>query len=267
MPKSVMLKKIMETGRWIKEIFRRARNRRILEYAVPVILLCAGLITYLIVSRQREGVRSPVSDFRDRTFINALYHYRLENFDRAELLFKRSLESSRSQKKKSSALLFLGNIYYKREAYERALEYYEDAVSHDKRNLSALHNLSLTLMRLEREDDALRNAEKLYGMGEKLPENLLLLGNMRFATGRYDDAAGIYSEESGSFTAGSDEKTAASQALFRYNRAMASLRVDDTSLASGLFETILELEKTPDLIKGLSAYRLGTIYEGSDTDK
>jgi len=250
----------METVRKIRAFFRRLGIKRVLEYGLPIVVLCGGLVAYLLVSEGHERGFSPLSDFRDRTFINALYHYRLENLERAELLFKRALESSKSQRKKSTALLFLGNIYYKRKVYDRSLEYYESAISQNSKNLHALHNISLALMMLGREDEALRYAKQLYGMKERLPKNLLLLGDMQFALGNYEDAAVIFSEGSASVEVDAKENAA----LFSYNLALSRMRLEDDSLSAELFETIMERDKAPDLIKGLSAYRLGVIYEGSD---
>ncbi|HUT65484.1 MAG TPA: tetratricopeptide repeat protein [Spirochaetota bacterium] len=254
----------METVRKIRAFFRRLGRKRVLEYGLPIVVLCGGLVTYLLVSEGHERGGSPLSDFRDRTFINALYHYRLENLERAELLFMRALESSKSQRKKSTALLFLGNIYYKRKVYDRSLEYYESAISQNSKNLHALHNISLALMMLGREDEALRYAKQLYGMKERLPKNLLLLGDMQFALGNYEDAAAIFSEGSSSSIADDEENSALSSALFSYNLALSRMRLEDDSLSAELYETIMERDKAPDLIKGLSAYRLGVIYEGSD---
>lgn len=255
----------MKFGQNIRAFFTRlfSGRKRVYEYGLPIILLCAGLVAYLLISGGKEREFSSLSDLRDRTFITALYQYRLENFERAELLFNRTLQSSRSRKKKSTTMLFLGNIYYRRGEYDKALEYYEGAVSYNRKNLSALHNISLVLVRLNREDDALRYSRDLYSRKEGLPENILLFGNLLFAKGRYSEAAEIYREGAES----SAEDTTVSKALFLYNLAGTMLKTDDPEASSVLFERIMEQENSPDLIKGLSAYRLGFLYRDTDVVK
>lgn len=97
-------------------------------------------------------------------------------------------------------------------------------------------------------------------MKERPPKNMLLFGNMQFALGNYEDASVIFSEGSASVGADDDENAA----LFSYNLALSHMRLEDDSFSAELFETIMKRDKTPDLIKGLSAYRLGVIYEDSD---
>jgi tetratricopeptide (TPR) repeat protein len=160
-------------------------------------------------------------------------------------------------------MLFLGNIYYRRGEYDKALKYYEGAVSYNRKNLSALHNISLALVGLNREDDAMRYSRDLYSRKKGLPENILLFGNLLFAKGRYSEAAEIYREGAES----SAEDTTVSPALFLYNLAGTMLKTDDPEASSVLFERIMEQENSPDLIKGLSAYRLGFLYRDTDVVK
>jgi tetratricopeptide (TPR) repeat protein len=254
----------MKFGRRAVEFFAAlfSKRKRFLEYGLPIVLLSAGLITYLLVSGVKEREASSISNLRDRTFSNAMYHYRLENFERAELLFNRVVERSGSRKKKSTALLFLGNIYYQREAYDRALEYYEDAILHDRKNYNALHNASVALVKLHREEDALRYAKQLYSMNKELPENILLLGNILFSKGRYREAAALYEEG----TEGSAGNSDLFSDVFAYNLTVTQLHLADPAISTNSFAQIMGEEKSTGLIKGLSAYQLGILYENTNME-
>jgi hypothetical protein len=75
----------MKFGQKIRAFFTRlfSGRKRVFEYGLPIILLCAGLVAYLLISGGKEREFSSLSDLRDRTFTTALYLYRLENFERA----------------------------------------------------------------------------------------------------------------------------------------------------------------------------------------
>jgi tetratricopeptide (TPR) repeat protein len=262
----------------LAKIFTR---RKLLEYGLGVLLLACGLTAYLLIWEKGRGSNISFSppedlsdtrgqlDLRDRTFINALYHYRLENYDRARILFNRALESSHSRKKKSTALLYLGNISYKKgvagfesdeqNGFETALSFYEDALALDKNNHAVLHNISLVLMRLGRDNEALSYARRLYTMRKTGPHDLLLFGNLLFMYGRYPEAATVFSEGA--------QRFAVYTALFSYNHAIALLYSGDVSRASELFEEIFKNEKGSLGLTGLSAYQLGYILKDTEIDK
>lgn len=263
---------------FLVKIFTR---RKLLEYGLPLLVLACGFAAYLLISgnnrrpdvpKSRLSDRSGTSgqlDLRDKTFINALYHYRLENFDRAGILFSRVLESSHSRKKKSTALLFLGNISFKNgqsgfesdglSGFETALSFYEDALSLDKKNSALLHNISLALMELGRDDEAMSYARQLYAMRNKSPRDLLLFGNLLFMYGRYTEAAAVFSEGGRQF--------AGFTALFSYNQALSLLYSGDASRSAGLFTELFQNEKGSPYLAGLGAYQLGYLLADTEIEK
>lgn len=265
-------------GAFCAKVFTR---RKLLEYGLGVFLLACGLAAYLLISEKEDGTGAALFppaehsdtrgrlDLKDRTFINALYHYRLENHDRARILFNRVLDGSRSRKKRSAALLYLGNISYlegaagftsgEQDGFDTALSFYEDALALDKNNPAALHNIALVLMRLGRDDEALSYAGKLYAMRKTGPKALLLFGNMLFMYGRYPEAAAVFSEGAQRFY----DYTA----LFSYNRAIALLYDGDVSRASELFSEVYGNKEGSLSLSGLSAYQLGYILKDTEIDK
>ncbi|UCB46787.1 MAG: tetratricopeptide repeat protein [Spirochaetota bacterium] len=248
----------MTVKSFFKKIFLTklvSNRKRSFEFLIPIVLIILGVTTYLILSQKKVDRVSYEADFRDKTLINALYHYRLENLDRAELLFDRALQESKFKKKKSLAELFLGGIYFKRELYEEAIEHYERAVTYNKKNIHALNNIALSYTKMDDINHALSYAQKVYSMKKDLDENLLLLGNIYFTLGRFEEALSMYRLGN------------APADIFAYNRARVHAQLGDIETALNIFQSIVDDQQSSSVIRGLSLIWIGLLQEKEDVVK
>jgi tetratricopeptide (TPR) repeat protein len=242
----------MNINSFFKKLF--SDRKRVLEFFFPILLIIMGVTAYFIISQRNEGRVSYEADFRDQTFITALNQYRLGNLDRAELLFERALKETKFKKKKSLTELFLGNIYYKRELYEDAIRHYELAFAYNKRNTHALHNTALAYTRIGNIKEALSYAQKAYTMKKDRNINLLLLGNLYFSLGRFEEALSMYKQ-------GSEPAE-----VFAYNRAVVYAKLGDIDASEGIFQSIADNREirpadSSTALRGLSLIWFGLLKE------
>jgi tetratricopeptide (TPR) repeat protein len=242
----------MKINSFFKKLF--SDRKRVLELFLPILLIIMGVTAYFIIFQRNEGRVSYEADFRDQTFITALNQYRLGNLDRAELLFERALKETKFKKKKSLAELFLGNIYYKRELYKDAIRRYELAFAYNKRNTHALHNTALAYTRIGNIKEALSYAQKAYTMKKDRDINLLLLGNIYFSLGKFEEALSMYKQ-------GSEPAD-----VFAYNRAVVYAKLGDIDTSAEIFQSIADnrVSSTADsgaAVRGLSLIWLGMLKE------
>ncbi len=241
----------------IKKIFSK---KRLIEYFLPLLLLILGLVTYLVLTNRKEKLLPPQIDIRDQAFINAIYQYRLENLDRAEILFTKILEDGKMKKRKSLATLYLGNIYFKRGNYVEAIDFYERSISYSKNNVFAMYNASIAHFNRGEVELALEYALKAYNIKDDFLLNRLFLGNVYYAADRYDKAIPLYRHSHELEGEKIDE-------ILTYNLAVSYLQIGDVENTVKLLHNIINDVDSYKIIKGMSLYTLANLEQNDDIGK
>jgi tetratricopeptide (TPR) repeat protein len=226
-----------------------AERKKIIEVSLAAIVLIFGLAFYFSLSRKKQTPVYEEISYRSDTLIEAINAYRLEELDRAELLFRDSLANDRKKKIKSRAALYLGNIAYRKGDYSGALKFFDTAFSFDDSNIYALYNGALSCIYGENPAKALRYAQKAYRFSSDFLPNTLLLGNLHYATGHYEKALEVYGEN------------AESDPLVAYNRARTLLRLNRIEEAVILLKEISKRHSTSQVMRGLAHAVLGEMNE------
>jgi tetratricopeptide (TPR) repeat protein len=230
------------------------KYRKTLLYAAAVLPLVISLITYFAINK-KDGFQSDSFDYYNRDLIEGINNYRLENYDRAEMLLKRAAEGSKRKKIDSAAFLYLGNIEYQKGNYRGALEYYEESLGYDKKNIYALHNIAESYVKSGKPALTLKYAMKVFELQKGLRPNLLLLGNVYYAAGKYKKALSMY------------EGLESDDGVFMLNSASAYLKMGSPEKAEQLLKRVIESPGPDDAVKGLSRVKLSDITEKTDRFK
>jgi tetratricopeptide (TPR) repeat protein len=108
--------------------------------------------------------------------------------------FNNVVESGAPDRDKAIALTYLGMISDDKGDYDAAEKYYTRALTYDKNNPDIYKNLSLTYRHKKDFDKAVETAEKSVSIKSDDTDAKILLGNVYFETGKYDDAISAYRE-------------------------------------------------------------------------
>lgn len=233
-----------------KEIF--LQRKRVLQYLLTISLLILGLAIYFTLTDEKEKARNGRLDYVNKDLVAGVNLYRLENYERAEVLLKRSLESAKGKKTKSFAALYLGNIRYEKGNYTDALELFRESLSYNKKNIFAMYNTALSYLKLGNTSQALRHALKTFELQNDYLPNLLLLGNIYYGAGKYEKALSIYN------TIESDE------AVLKINKAFTYLNLNNTDLAKSLFKVVIDDPEADIILKGIGYYTLSYVEQHND---
>jgi tetratricopeptide (TPR) repeat protein len=233
----------------IKQFFKK--NRKTLLYISATLPLVISLIAYFAINK-KEGFQSESYDYFNRDLIEGINHYRLENYERAEILIKRAAEGANRRKIDSIAFLYLGNIEYQRGNYRGALEYFEESLSYDKKNIYAMYNIATSYMKTGNPNLTRKYALKIFELQEEYRPNLLLLGNIYYAAGKYKKALSIY------------EIHETKDGVFMMNAASAYLNLGSHEKAVNLLNKVIEDPLSGETLKGISSFKLSNILEKSD---
>jgi len=236
----------------LKQILKK--RWRIIEYSLTLLLLIVGFFTYLSFQKRKEAVLPLRPELLDKSFREGVYHYRLENYDRSELLFKSVLEHSRKKKIKSFAALYLGNICFREEEYDDSEKFYLEAHELYKKNFYALYNAAIASSKKGSWGDALSYAQKAYSINDEYTKNRLFLANFYYGTGRFDKARSLYEVNKADLVAG-------------YNLAMLCKRENDEVRSRLLLENIAANSCTSEVLRGICYYTLAYIEQRDQRHK
>jgi tetratricopeptide (TPR) repeat protein len=230
------------------------KYRKILLYTGVVLPLVLSILVYFAISK-REGDKSDSIDYFNRDLIEGINHYRLENYERARVLLDRATITSNRKKIDSIAFLYLGNIEYKRSNYSGAIEYFEESLSYDKKNVFALFNSAQSYLKMGDPELTRKNALKIYELQKEYAPNLLLLGNIYYAAGKYKKALSVY------------EGHENIDGVFRINAAAAYLKLGRPEDAAALLIRVIEDPDSEENLKGISYFILSEVLEESDRNR
>lgn len=106
--------------------------------------------------------------------------------------FQEVIDSGASDQDKAVALTYIGIIHDDRQEYDKAIEYYKRALNYDKNNPLIYRNLALAYRHANNPEAAIEAIRKGIGIDDKNIDNFLLLGNIFYEQGKYDDAVSQY---------------------------------------------------------------------------
>lgn len=228
------------------------KKRRLIEFSLALMLLLLGFVTYLTITNKQRADFPQGASSSDRYTQMGINHYRLENYERAEMLFLKAMETSKSRTTKTLAAVYLGNIFFKKKDYDAALDYYNTSLSFDKNNVFALYNSALSHLRMGESERAMENALKVFELEKSFVPGLLLLGNIFYATKKYTKALSMYMR--------ADTR----DALLQYNKACTYLRLNRFDDAVEALETIVEDEQSHKTVQGIGFFTLGYLLHPFD---
>ena len=173
---SKVINAIKAFGYALKKIFWY--KKRILEISLVFLLLILGMAAFLTLSRDKEETALQF-DYINKELNEGINAYRLEDFNKAEILLSKIYESTKRKKVKSRSALYLGNIYYKMNNFGKAVHYYQKSYSFDKKNVYALYNSALASLKVGNSQRALKYSKKAFEIEKTYLPNRILLGNRR----------------------------------------------------------------------------------------
>ncbi len=106
--------------------------------------------------------------------------------------FTTVLESASSDRDKAIALLYLGMIADSTGDYNSALSYFQRALNYDKKNPDIFLNIAKTYRNMQDYTKAISNAESSHELAPGKVNPLLLLGNIYYDQGNFNEAAKYY---------------------------------------------------------------------------
>ena len=218
-----------------------SNKKRVFEAVLSILLIVLGLALYFSLSNTEQ------IDYKIRELNDGINAYRLEQYDKAEILLLKTVEISKQKKIKSLATLYLGNIYYRLNNFNIAFAYYRKAISLYEKNIHALYNAALCSLKKGDIDRALKYSLKAYDLDPQYSPNLLLLGNIYYGMGEYTDTISIFEE--------ADD----TDSIIKFNRACAFIRLQEPKKAEDILNEIITDHGVHGSIKGLCYVKLGEL--------
>jgi len=214
--------------------------------------LSAGILAYFLVQKSGTSNSSLRPNIFDRNLRDALNYYRLEEYDRCELLLKHVLDQAGRRRTKSLAALYLGNIYFKKNDFEKALALYRDSASYDRKNVNALFNSAVVLSKTGRWTQSLERVQKVLELQPDFRKGLLFLGNLYYAAGQFDMAEQLYTRKQ-------------DDPLFLFNLAMVYGRMNRRDESVKLLSGLASSPDAPEALRGAAAYECAILMQEKDT--
>ncbi len=106
--------------------------------------------------------------------------------------FTSVVESAASDRDKGIALLYLGMIADSTGDYKSAIEYFQRALNYDRKNPDIFLSIARTYRNMKNYPGAIKNAESSHELAPESINPLLLLGNIHFEQGNYNEAVKYY---------------------------------------------------------------------------
>ena len=181
---------------------------------------------------------------------NGIDSYKRGYFSDAITEFNKVVESDAIDKDKAIALNFIGSIKDEQGNYDEAITTFQRALNYDSKNPDIFKNLSLAYRHKKDYGKAINSAEKSLSLRENDVNSQLLLGNIYFEQGKYDEAIEKYDEIL---------KRNPQNAAIHYNKATALLKKGKEFAAIEHFEQAGAIDKIGE-IAHRSYGRLGVLY-------
>jgi tetratricopeptide (TPR) repeat protein len=108
--------------------------------------------------------------------------------------FNEAAESASNDRDKAIALTYMGMISDDKGDYDKAVEYFNRAMTFDKKNPDIYKNLSITYRHKKDFDKAIESAQRSTSLSSDDTDSKKLLADLYFEKGNYDDAIRRYRE-------------------------------------------------------------------------
>jgi tetratricopeptide (TPR) repeat protein len=255
------------------------RTRIVIGYVIVAVLIGVSILAYLTLHGPgpADELTPYQTEYAESGLREGIYQYRLENYERAEILLQNMLGKAESSRTASMAALYLGNIAYRKGDPATALTYYGESIDLDRSNVYAFHNASLAAAREGNWRRALVFSKKAVELSGRHTASSLFLANLHYGAGRYAKAEEIYKRHMEATTRVSstgetpveaepaDRSSAVVEsAIFRYNLARIYLGQGRASEARDLYRDLVSGTAVDPLLGGLCHYALGMLAFGED---
>jgi tetratricopeptide (TPR) repeat protein len=182
-------------------------KKPILIVSIIAALLVIGVLVITQFIYKKPGFFKPTSESPNAPFEvkreeqltsdNAGIKRARESYSRGYLAdaiteFNSVVESDAPDRDKAIALAYLGIISDDKGEYDRAIDFFNRALTYDRKNPDIYKNLSLAYRHKKDFDKAVESAEKSASLNADDTDAKTLLGNIYFETGKYDDAISAY---------------------------------------------------------------------------
>jgi tetratricopeptide (TPR) repeat protein len=231
------------------------RGRSIVGYAIVAFLLGIGITAYFMLQSEGGTPKSFNHEIAEEGLREGINQYRLQNYERARLLLLDMIQNAREKRTASMAALYLGNIAFLKGDLEDALQFYEQSLAVDRKNLFAPFNAAVTAAKMGDWRKALAYYRKTGSLESDFAPAALLLANIYYGAQRYSRAAELYN------------RAAHADPLFLYNQARALLREGQRWEAMAILGAIARDAESAELLRGLSAHDLAMLEFGVDSGK
>ena len=224
----------------------------LLQLVIIIFLLLISLFIYMKISTKSSYKSEGI--YKSKMVNDAINQYRLDNYSRAEIIFKRIIEQEKNKDNISIAFLYLGNIMFKKNQLNNALEYYKKAQENREIGKYAWYNSAVIYLEKGNIYRAIKNVRTALKYDNLFVEADLLLGNLYYLKRDYQKALHIYSKYR-------------YNPVFLYDKAITNLTLGDEKSAEEIFLSLISRKDIEEVIKGISYYELGNIYQDGDIKK
>ncbi len=224
------------------------RRKKIVEYSLTVLLLSAGILAYFLIQKNGLTGISPGPEILDRNLREALNYYRLEEYARCELLLQHVLAQTGKRRTKSLAALYLGNIYFKKNATAKAVSLYRESISYNRKNVAAIYNLAVALSKTGRWAQSRETVQKLLEIQPGFRKGILFLGNLYYAAGQFEAAENLYAQKQ-------------DDPVFLFNLAMVYGRMNRREASIKLLARLASSPDADGALRGAAAYKCAVLTQ------
>ncbi len=244
-------------GKAVKAVFNTLRQlakkhrRRLVELSLIALLILISMFAYLIVQRREKASPPGEPAVLDQALQEGVYHYRLDNFDRSEILLSNVFEHSKKKKVRSLASLYLGNLHFRKADFEAALDFYMKSFSLDRKNVFAYYNAAVASSKSGEWDRARTYVKMALSLREDFTPALLFSGNIHYGSKHPGRALSLY------------ERGRGADPLIDYNLAMLLHREGKPQESLRILNEIVSDSRTPEVLRGICYHSLATLeYSG-----
>ena len=234
-------------------VFNRVKNRKVfMQLLVVLVLFILSLLAYFFISSQNRVQESFKLRIYSREMNEGINNYRLENYERAKIIFNDIAQNSRNRIEVAASYIYLGNIEYRSGNLRKALDYYKKAETKSKKYmLFSRLNSALVLMQLGELKEAIKLLREVSEDRDFPAEGGILLGCLYFLDGDYKKSSEMFKKYYG-------------HPVAMYNLSVVELKMKNFDEARTILKSISSNEKIDPVIRGLSYYRMGDLVRDDD---
>ena len=183
-------------------------KKPVIIVSIIAALLIIGVLVITQVIYKKPGIFTPASENPNAPFDGVKREERLtsdnagikkgrESYSRGYIPdaiteFNNVIESDAPDRDKAIALTYLGIISDDKGEYDKAIDFFNRALTYDRKNPDIYKNLSLAYRHKKDFNKAVESAEQSASLNAEDTDAKTLLGNIYFESGKFDDAISAY---------------------------------------------------------------------------